>query len=274
MNIWGLTVAAGVAHPLEWVVVAVVGGVAALERRALFQGMLSQPAVLGLIYGTLMGAPALGAALGFVLQLLWIGGVSIGATLPPHETFAANLILPVTLHLVSAGTVNDPTLAFGLAFGVLAVTVQIGRGLERRVERSAEVADRMAFDAFRAGQAADPWIYHARPMRVLLASFTAMSALLFPVGLAAATVLADRLPPPVLQGLRLFGRGLPALALLFALKSLTRPGALRAVTFSILGALVALAALLGESLEPAAWMAQFDWPLGTAPKTGSGGLAR
>ncbi|HET9751884.1 MAG TPA: PTS sugar transporter subunit IIC, partial [Myxococcales bacterium] len=70
-------------------IAAVVGGLAAVERKGAFQLMLSRPLVLGPILGWALGDARGGLAVGVPLELLFLGGVNLGGSLPDNESLLA-----------------------------------------------------------------------------------------------------------------------------------------------------------------------------------------
>jgi len=123
-------------------VAAVIGGLAAVERKGAFQLMLSRPIVLAPLLGWALGDPRGGLVLGVPLELIFLGGVNLGGSLPDNETLlAAALTSAVVPAGIAAGTgVDAPLAAFGLAlFYPLAIA---GRRLERATEKhNAELSD-------------------------------------------------------------------------------------------------------------------------------------
>ncbi|MBN1503702.1 MAG: PTS sugar transporter subunit IIC [Candidatus Eisenbacteria bacterium] len=73
----------------EVLLVCLAGGVCALDTTAAWQVMLSQPLVSASIAGLLTGAPATGAAVGVLLQMLWSGSIPVGARPMPDAPVAS-----------------------------------------------------------------------------------------------------------------------------------------------------------------------------------------
>src|SRR6202171_3201806 len=70
-------------------VAALIGGLSAIERKGAFQLMLSRPIVLAPILGWGMGDAQGGLLLGIPLELLFLGGVNLGGSLPDNESLLA-----------------------------------------------------------------------------------------------------------------------------------------------------------------------------------------
>src|SRR5438132_978577 len=117
------------------VVAALIGGLAAVERKGALQLMLSRPIVLAPLLGWALGDPRGGLVLGVPLELIFLGGVNLGGSLPDNETLlAAALTSAVVPAGIFAGTgVDAPLAALGLALlyplavaGPLAIPVPPG----------------------------------------------------------------------------------------------------------------------------------------------------
>ena len=63
--------------------VAVICG---LDRLAAFQLMLSRPIVAGPLTGLVLGDPLIGLQAGLLVELLWLGRLPVGASIPPDDT--------------------------------------------------------------------------------------------------------------------------------------------------------------------------------------------
>src|ERR671934_1239890 len=147
---WGLLLAA--------VVAALVGGLAAVERKGVLQLMLSRPIVLAPLLGWALGDPRGGLVLGVPLELIFLGGVNLGGSLPDNETLlAAALTSALVPAGMAAGTGVDAALAaFGLA--LLYPLATAGRRLERAAElRNAALSDR-ALERAASGDASALWL--------------------------------------------------------------------------------------------------------------------
>jgi PTS system mannose-specific IIC component len=60
-----------------------------LDRTAFLQLMLSRPVVAAPLTGILLGSPETGLIVGASLELLWLGRLPMGATIPPDDTQVA-----------------------------------------------------------------------------------------------------------------------------------------------------------------------------------------
>lgn len=65
---------------------AIIAVVCGLDRMALSQFMISRPIVAGPLTGIFLGEPMLGLQVGMLTELLWLGRLPVGATIPPDDT--------------------------------------------------------------------------------------------------------------------------------------------------------------------------------------------
>src|SRR5438067_9742451 len=116
------------------VLAALIGGLAAVERKGALQLMLSRPIVLAPLLGWALGDPRGGLVLGVPLELIFLGGVNLGGSLPDNETLlAAALTSAVVPAGIAAGTgVDAPLSALGLL--LLYPLAVAGRRLDRATE--------------------------------------------------------------------------------------------------------------------------------------------
>lgn len=81
---------------LETFLLSLLGGVLSLDRTAAFQFMVSRPMVVSTIIGLLFKDLTTGLLIGVLIELLWMGELPIGASLPPDETAFAIMVSGVT----------------------------------------------------------------------------------------------------------------------------------------------------------------------------------
>jgi len=74
---------------LTYLVVGIVAGLAAVERKGFLQAMLSRPIAIAPLAGWALGDVQGGILVGAPLELLWLGAINLGAALPVHETLGA-----------------------------------------------------------------------------------------------------------------------------------------------------------------------------------------
>src|SRR2546428_8616603 len=115
-------------------IAALIGGLSAIERKGAFQLMLSRPIVLAPLLGWALGDAQGGLVLGIPLELLFLGGVNLGGSLPENESLLAgalaSMVVPAGLAMHTG--VDAPLAALGLA--LLLPLAYFGRRLERAAE--------------------------------------------------------------------------------------------------------------------------------------------
>jgi mannose/fructose/N-acetylgalactosamine-specific phosphotransferase system component IIC len=180
----------------SYLVLALVAGLAGVERKGVLQAMLSRPIALGPIVGLALGDVRGGLVVAAPLELLWLGSVNLGAALPVHEALGAAAIAGgAVLAGQALGTgVTLPIAALSVA--VCAPLAVLGRSAERAIERANE---RLVSRAEVLVEK-DPAAAARENLRGLALPFL-LPALLAPVGaaVAAALVPAALRAAPALQ---------------------------------------------------------------------------
>jgi len=119
---------------VDYLVVAVVAGLAAVERKGFLQAMLSRPVALAPIVGLALGDLPGGLLLGPPLELLWLGAVNMGASLPPNEGLGtAAIAAGAVLAGRALGTGVTPAVAV-LAIALAGTLAALGRTTDRAIE--------------------------------------------------------------------------------------------------------------------------------------------
>jgi PTS system mannose-specific IIC component len=167
---------------LGYLVLGLVAGLAAVERKGFLQAMLSRPIAIAPVAGWALGDVAGGVVVAAPLELFWLGAVNLGAALPVHESLGAAAIAGgAVLAGRALGTGVTPEVAV-LAVLVCAPLALLGRKADRLVEAWNE---RLAMRA-----EAQLAVHHARAAVRLnlygLAAPFAISATLAPAGAAVA----------------------------------------------------------------------------------------
>jgi PTS system mannose-specific IIC component len=166
-------------------VAALIGGLSAVERKGALQLMLSRPLVLAPLLGWALGDAHGGLQLGIPLELIFLGGVNLGGSLPDNESLlAAALTAMVVPAGIAAETgVDGPLAALGLA--LLLPLALVGRKLERASEaRNLQLLEE-ALERVRRG---DPGAARLN-LRGLLLPFAATAGICA-VGVFASPLLA------------------------------------------------------------------------------------
>src|SRR5437660_5753306 len=113
---------------------ALIGGLSAMDRKGALQLMLSRPLVLAPVLGWAVGDAQGGLVLGIPLELLFLGGVNLGGSLPDNESLLAGAMtaMVVPAGLATRTGVAGPLAALGLA---LLLPLALSR---RRLDRASE----------------------------------------------------------------------------------------------------------------------------------------
>jgi PTS system mannose-specific IIC component len=215
-------------------VAALASGVAAVERKGAVQLMLSRPLVLAPLLGWLLGDVRTGLELGVPLELLFLGGVNLGGSVPQNETLlCAGMVSAVIPAGLALGGADEALFGLGLAgFYPLAV---IGRWLERQTEaRSGAIAARVLEQAAQGDpDAAD------LQLRGLSFPFFTSAAVVFVCALSSPVLAMARLHAPerLASGLSGGWHAVWALGLAVAIRAVRDPRALRISLFAAAAAL-------------------------------------
>src|SRR5207237_1405628 len=180
-------------------IAALIGGLSAIERKGAFQLMLSRPIVLAPLLGWALGEAHGGLVLGIPLELLFLGGVNLGGSLPDNESLLAGALTAMVVPAgIAAGTgVDAPLAALGLA--LLLPLALFGRRLDRAAE---ELNSRLMDEAVRRASRGDP-----------SAARVNLRGLLLPFGAAAGICALGVLVSPVLALARAKCRAIELFAL-------------------------------------------------------------
>jgi len=119
---------------VDYLIVALVAGLAAVERKGFLQAMLSRPVALAPFTGLALGDLHGGLMLGPPLELLWLGAVNLGAALPPQEALGAAAIAGgAVLAGRALGTGVTPAVAC-LTLALVGTLATLGRTADRAIE--------------------------------------------------------------------------------------------------------------------------------------------
>jgi mannose/fructose/N-acetylgalactosamine-specific phosphotransferase system component IIC len=229
---------------LGYLVLALVAGLAAVERKGFLQAMLSRPIALAPLVGWALGDLEGGLLVAAPLELLWLGAVNLGAALPVHEALGTAAIAGgAVLAARALGGPTSPEVAV-LAVLLCAPIALLGRRADRLVEIWNErLAARAEAELVR---------HHARAavranLYGLLLPF-GIAAVLAPAGAAAAEVAIPailRAVPAAHEPLRLGFYAFAALACASGAKALRAKHARTFFLAALAAVLVATAALGG-----------------------------
>jgi PTS system mannose-specific IIC component len=119
---------------LGYLVLALVAGLAAIERKGFLQAMLSRPIALAPLAGWALGDLEGGLLVAAPLELLWLGAVNLGAALPVHEALGTTAIAGGAV--LAGRALGEGTSPEGAILAVLlcAPLALLGRRADRLVE--------------------------------------------------------------------------------------------------------------------------------------------
>ncbi len=126
----------------ELVLVAFVGAILCLDSHAVAQLMLSRPLVCGTLIGLLLGDPVSGLWIGVLLELIWLGKLPIGISIPSDITLptVTATALAVCLKAESVAHAEVMAILLVLPFGFLSSLVdRFNREMLTAVARRVEI---------------------------------------------------------------------------------------------------------------------------------------
>ncbi len=214
---------------------SVLGAVRALDYAMVGQFMVSQPLVIGGIFGALLGDLPNGILIGALIQLLWISIMPVGAYVPPDYTVTGGVTVILTLTLVRQygfhfGTSMILALGMSIPAGILSGKLDIAaRHFNVRLDQRAESL------AGKYGLTGIAWANLAGLGPAFLRNFLIYLLWLGP-GVWLAVKLSGSMPPQVVKGLGLVFWILPALAFAVVLEIIAKDRAhwwIAAVFFSV-----------------------------------------
>jgi PTS system mannose-specific IIC component len=174
---------------LSYLVVGLLAGLAAIERKGFLQAMLSRPIAVAPLAGWVLGDVQGGILVGAPLELFWLGAVNLGAALPVHETLGAVAAAAgAVLAGQALGTGVTPAVAI-LSVLVCAPISLLGRRADVVAER---LNEQLAVHAEAALAAGDPSAAVRSNLYGLALPFL-LAAALAPVGAALAGLLVPAL---------------------------------------------------------------------------------
>lgn len=119
---------------MGYLALALVAGLAAIERKGFLQAMLSRPILLAPLAGWALGDLEGGLLVAAPLELFWLGAVNLGAALPVHEALGTTAIVGgAVLAGRASGVGTSPEVAV-LAVLLCTPVALAGRKADRLVE--------------------------------------------------------------------------------------------------------------------------------------------
>jgi len=169
---------------LGYLLLGLIAGLAAVERKGFLQAMLSRPIALAPVAGWALGDAQGGLLLAPPLELLWLGSVNLGAALPAHEALGTAAITGGAVLAGRAAGGVSPEVAL-LAVLICAPLALLGRKADRLVEIWNERLARRAEAELALGHVRSA----VRTNVYGLALPFAIAAVLAPIGAAVAAAI-------------------------------------------------------------------------------------
>ncbi len=170
---------------LSYLVLALIAGFAAVERKGFLQAMLSRPIALAPAAGWALGDTAGGVLVAPPLELFWLGAVNLGAALPVHESLG-------TAAIAGGAILAGRALGTGVTPGVAVLSVLLCAPLSllgRKSDRLVEIWNERLLSRAEAQLALDHPRAAVRANLYGLAAPFAISAALAPLGAAIAAAI-------------------------------------------------------------------------------------
>lgn len=163
-----------------------------------------RPVVNGFLVGLVLGEPAQGAMVGALINVLYLGYMSVGGTLGIGDAAlagitgaTAGIVLPVPPAVATGLGVIVGVLLGNLGFPLLSLRLKLDGRIVQRMDAAAERGDARAVT----------WLNIA-PAQTLLFAITVPSAIALALAISALGPLAGLLPEPLTRGLSVAGMGL------------------------------------------------------------------
>jgi mannose/fructose/N-acetylgalactosamine-specific phosphotransferase system component IIC len=220
--------------------VGLIGGLLSFDYVSGLRLMIHQPLIAAPLTGYLMGDFGFGVAVGVLLQLIYMGEISIGASRPDDVAIASVVSVAAGAHLGTKGAVAA-SIAVGVPFGhlggladswVTKLNPLLARRIEGRIER---------------GEFGGLWLF----AMIAVVAAVAVSATISMIGVLLAGYAFEHLltsPPEfVREGLSWSERLMPAIGIAVLLNSFQARSAKVVFIAAFLG-VVLIASLLGLNL--------------------------
>lgn len=189
----------------KFIVVVLLGGATELDRTSVFHGMFSEPIVLAPVAGLILGEPVLGVKVGAILQLFFLGSVSMGGASPSDATMASVAVTAsAAIAAVFTGVPSDVALAVAV-LAAMAPAGWVGRMMDMKLkERNVHLLHKTEENLERQGMKAVEQAVH-RSLRSTFLTFTAGMAIVSVAAAAVTTVVVNYIPPEWWGALKVTG---------------------------------------------------------------------
>ena len=103
---------------VSMILAGLVAVLCGLDRIAAFQFMFSRPIVAGPLTGLVLGEPLIGLQVGMLVELLWLGRLPVGASIPPDDTQIAIGGTVLSVAFASPDFTTPVTIVFCLCIAI------------------------------------------------------------------------------------------------------------------------------------------------------------
>src|SRR5512134_3972204 len=117
----------------QFLLAAILGAIAYLDRTAAFQLMLHRPLVVATAMGAVFGNVSAGAQVGAVLELIYLARLPVGASIPPDDTGAA--LFAGAAGATASSSVGLDTGSFTALLLLSVPCAELGKLVDRLVRR-------------------------------------------------------------------------------------------------------------------------------------------
>lgn len=183
--------------------ILLAGGVAVvcgLDRTAVCQFMLSRPIVAAPLTGYLLGDPSLGLKIGAILELLWLGRLPVGASIPPDDTQVA--IGATTLAVTMGESIAPESAMFFVLCTMVAMPLgKVGQLFDRLARYRNETLDRKVSNAIVCGETEKIERFHLVGLLNFAAASLVTYSIIVLVGALILKLIGPLLTAPIHQDL-------------------------------------------------------------------------
>jgi len=174
----------------QWTLTAVIAVICGLDRLAFAQIMISRPIVAGPLTGIFLGEALLGLQVGMLTELLWLGRLPVGATIPPDDTQIAVGGTFLAASLAAAGS-NPESVNIAIGLLVAMLLAKSGQLFDHMARRANDLVGQRVERFLQAGELG----YAAHHHLIGLGHFAVAHFCTFAVVAGIGSLLASALAP-------------------------------------------------------------------------------
>ncbi len=133
----------------HWFALSILLAFLSLDVEAAGQIMVSRPIVVGPLVGWFLGHPNIGLEMGALIELIWIGDLSVGAHLPIDLTMLAGVSSAFACELVKGNYPPEAAMTYAMAIAIplAALSTEVEILISKLNVRWVHLAQRMALGA-------------------------------------------------------------------------------------------------------------------------------